>query len=264
MPTVRKLLLCCVALTLSGCPSLHELISSYGFTELKPPSKLFAPGTLVWISNKSPFQAGIICTADRAMYHGFVPQESLTTNKQIQRAAKKGISIKAEVQQVANGDVTLDSVESITMHFTNAKVVALQDVDVQDLAYKRRDARCIKAVEMRQRAGFTVSMISEALQADVEYQVNWSRKANLTVEAKLAQLQALSAGLGLNADSATDNTMSGKGLYFGIKDDAFLSWLWLPEQLPEVKRGSMVFDAQSVTDVASECEDASDAGTCSR
>lgn len=198
------------------------------------------------------------------MYPGFRAEESATMNRTLQRAAKKGVSMKADVQSLATADVDVNAIESVSLTFKNSRLLALSDVDIQDLAYKRRDARCIRAVELRKAAGFTVTMISEALQADVDYTVNWSRTAKLSAEAKVAQLQALSAGLGLNAESATDKTMSGQGLFFGVKDDLFLAYLWLPEQLPQVQRNSMVFDSQSVTDVASECEDANDEGYCAR
>lgn len=257
MKNLRKILLGALFLTaLPACPSLHQMLAAYGYVELKPPSKIFAPGTIVWVRQTEPFEAGVICTAERAMGPDFVPMESPTMNRSMQKAAKKGVNLTADVQALASGKVNVDAIENVQMTFKNAKIVELNDADIQDLAYQRRDARCIRAVDLRRRAGFTITMISSALQADVDYSVSWSRSSSLSAEAKVAQLQALSAQLGLDANATTDKTMSGTGLYFGVKDDQFLSWLWLPEQLPPVERNSMVFDPEQVADIIPDMEDA--------
>src|SRR4051812_37195577 len=81
-----KVLLAASLLFLTACPNLGELLRSYGYTELRPPSTLMMPGTIVWVRAKKPMTVGIVCTQQAAMGSAFMPLVSPTAENFMQRA----------------------------------------------------------------------------------------------------------------------------------------------------------------------------------
>lgn len=232
-------------LSMAGCDQMAAVLSSYGFVAIRPASKLFAPGTVVWVSNKTPFSAGVICPATRAMGDDFLPTESPTISTELQDAGKKGANITANIADIITGNAELHSIKSVTMSLKNARILEITDWDVSN-RNNLADERCLRAVLRRKRAGFTVSMIASALQADVTYSIKWDKKAQLDVSAKIAAMENLAVQLGLESSSVSDHTISADNLFWGIREDQFLAYLFDPAHLEKVDRGSRVLDPNMV------------------
>ncbi len=61
-----------------NCDQLSRFIQSFGYTELRPPSTLLAPGTIVMVKSSYPFEASIICHEQTSPYKNLAALKSLT------------------------------------------------------------------------------------------------------------------------------------------------------------------------------------------
>lgn len=220
---------------------------------VRPASSLWQPGALVYLKSREPFEVGFICTARQVMGPNYVPLESVTSNAELSRASKRGITMQAHVSDIVSADSELQNIKSVKMVLRNVKVFELSDYQVMEAA-QHLDKRCARAVQRRREQGFEVTLVSGSIQADVSYVVSWSKSSKLDVDAKVAAVQNLSAKLGVDASATSDKTIAATGLVWGIRDDQFLAWSLNPGHLPKVDRGSSIIsaDTQSQLEVALE------------
>lgn len=235
------LILC--ALNLTACPGIGELLRGYGYTEVRPPSTLLAPGTMVWVRSAKPFTAGIICTQKASLGPSFVPMASVTASSDLSKQSSKEFNLDAAYMEILKADAQFSDVSSLTARLDNATIFEVNDVDILNSIVDREPA-CSAAIKMRSEAGYHVSMISSALQADVVYSVKWNINSKLDASAKVAVVQNLAVELGLSGSHVSDQNISANGLYWGIVDDAFLAHLSEPGAITPVDKGTRVIAAQ--------------------
>lgn len=248
MKSILALALC---LLLCGCPGdLKSALRMYGYMPVRPASALWQPGALVYVVSREPFTVGFVCTARQVMGPDFHPLESVTSNAELSRASKRGITMQAHVSDIVSADSELQNIKSVKMVLRNVKVFELSDYQVLE-ASQHFDPRCARAVRKRREQGFDVTLISHAIQADVSYVVNWSRTSKLDVDAKVAAVQNLSAKLGVDASATSDKTIAATGLVWGVRSDEYLGWLLSPNQMPKADRASSLIssDMQSQLEV---------------
>jgi hypothetical protein len=232
-----------LSLSMTACPGIGKLLRGYGYTELRPPSNLLAPGAMVWVRNSDPFTAGVICTQRAAMGNTFVPMASSTASSALTQSSKHDFNLDATYLNYLKGEAKYADVSSLTVRLDNATIFEVNDVDILNHV-SNRDPACSAAIKLRADAGFYITMISSALQADVTYTVNWNRTSSLDASAKIAVVQNLAVELGLGGAHVSDNTIQAKGLYWGIMDDAFLAHLSEPAAVTPVDKGSRMIAAQ--------------------
>jgi len=221
---VFKMGLVGLLLTLTACPGIGQLLRMYGYTELRPPSTFFAPGTMVWVKSSNPFTAGIICTQGTSLGPNFVPMQSPTADAQLTKMSSGSFELDAQYMDIVKGDVAFAAIKSITAQIQNPVLYNLNDVDVMD-NLSNRDPVCAQAIADRRAAGYKVTMISSAIMGDALYTVTYKTDANLDVEAKLAMLQNLALELKITEATLTQDTIQGKNLFWGIMDDKYLASL---------------------------------------
>lgn len=231
-------------LFLASCPRLGEMMRHFGFTELRPPSQTLIPGTMVWVEKTKPFKAGIICTQATSLGPKFKPLKSPTSSKTLQRAANVKVDMGADILELIKAKTNIHALRSLSVELTNPVVYELTDMDVL-AAMPNRDPICAQAISNRVQAGFPVTMISKALMADVVYSVQWNQGIELDAQAKADILSGLSPHLGVTQGTVREDGIKGKGLFWGIQDDIYLSKLALglasgvsaanPQGLPPVR-----------------------------
>jgi hypothetical protein len=224
-------------LFLTACPSIGQLLQMYGYTELRPPSTFFAPGTMVWVQNKNPFTAGIICTQQTSLGPNFAPMVSPTEDATLTKASSQSFLLDANYMDIVHADIAFDAVQSITAQIQNPLVYVLSDVDILNNIGKR-DPVCTQAIEGRRAAGYKVTMISQALMGDVVYTVEYKTDAKLDAGAKLAMLQNLALALKIENATLTETSISGKGLFWGVQDDTYLASLGDPNAADTAGNGN--------------------------
>jgi hypothetical protein len=231
-----------LALSLTACPgAIGKAVRKWGYNELRPASTMMVPGTLVWVINKAPFTVGRICDAAQVLGPDYHPVESMTMNGDISRINKKGVTLDVNVADIVNSNNDLHDVNSIKMTLNNVHIMEVSDYDIEHYRFMASPS-CRRAAARRQKAGYTVTMISSALQADVVGSVNWDKGSKLSVDAKVAAVANLSAKLGVEASAVSDEKIEGKGLFWGIRDDEYLAYTFIdPVMQPPVSRDTRVF-----------------------
>lgn len=200
------------------------MLRLYGYTEVRPPSRLFAPGTMVWVKHNQPFSAGVICTQEMSLGRRFRPMTSPTASGELNRATDKAFSLDSDYLNVLRADLRFSDISEVKVKLDNPTLFELTDVDVIRYA-EERSSMCRHAVKQRHNAGYKVSMIASALKADVTYSVTWKRETRLDAGGKITALKDLAVELGAESSSVSEQTIAAKDLYWGIKDDAFLARL---------------------------------------
>lgn len=218
-------------LLLTACPGVGDLLRLYGYTELRPPSTFFAPGTMVWVKSQKPFTAGIICTQRSSLGDNFQPLTSPTEDANLTKAASRSFELDAQYMEIIKGNVAFSSIDSVTAQMQNPLIYTVDDVDIIDNVGKR-DPVCTQAVEGRKAAGYKITMISNALMGDVLYTVTYKTNVNIDVAAKIAMLQNLALELKIQNATVTENTIQGKGLFWGVQDDTYLAGLGIDPNSP--------------------------------
>jgi len=200
--------------------SLGQVIARYGYFELRPPSLLPSPGTLVHITSASPVTLRLVCSATDA-FGAHLPiatsqSEAADIAQEFGRVAKlDGQYIAAIRNQARYSDVT-----EIRLSLTNVRIWELSDA----VAFRNRRNRtrsCEQATAARKQRGDTVTLITSVIQADVEYFVSFKR--DLSNDAKGEITQKLAVELGASGNDVRGQTIRGSGLYWGVIDDLTLA-----------------------------------------
>lgn len=227
------LVLICLSLT-TGCRDVRGALKMYGYQELTPPSTWMVPGTVVFLPPPgrmgvapSDFKAGIVCTAEQNLGPDFKPYESETIARQIKKEKDFSMNLDVEVGELASVHSKLGYVDHVTVNLKNVHLFELSDWHVAAYASKR-DAACTRAIQARLKAGFKVTIIASALQADAEYSVEFKKDVALTVSTKIAAVQAVAVGFGINASSVSTGGFTANKLIWGVKGDDFLLLNSLP------------------------------------
>jgi hypothetical protein len=213
-------------LLLTSCPKIGVVLRQFGYTELKPPSQLMMPGTMVFVERTDPFEAGIICTQALSLGKDFKPIQTPTSSETLNRANQVKFDLGADYLKVVTAKAEFSAIESITVELLNPMIYTLSDIDVIN-AIKHRDPVCSEAINSRLRAGFPVTMIARALMADVTYHVSFKQDTTLDASVRLAMLAGLAPHLGISQGTSNDSTIKGKNLFWGVMDDTYLSKLSL-------------------------------------
>lgn len=213
------------ALSVPGC-DLSKVLKQVGYTELKPPSQLMKPGTMVWIEKANPFRAGLICTQETSLGANFKPINSPTASSTLKKAENVKVTLSADLLSIVQGRAEMSAVHSIDVTLHNPVMYELTDMDVIN-SIPKRDPVCAQAVSSRLRAGFPVTMIAKALMADVVYSITWKQGIELDAKARMEALSGLAPHLGVAQGVVRENTISGKSLFWGVQDDVYLSKLAL-------------------------------------
>lgn len=205
--------------------AVGTVLKTYGYVELKPPSTLLMPGSLVYVRDQDPFVAGLICDPAASLGPAYKPRVSRTASTQISKLNGAHMTIGADALVAFQVSAKLEAVHSVEADLTNGVVYEIDDTDVLEHLTARTGA-CAEALHARLGGKFSVTMISSALVGDVTYTVNWRQDVALTVTAKVAALNALTGELG--GEHNNKDTISAIGLVWGIRDDKFLAGLSTP------------------------------------
>lgn len=200
-----------------------DIIRNYGYSELRPPSTLLPPGTIVSLRRVDPVEADLVCTQAQSLgqlAQSDVQQSTSATSEVAQRLTGS-FRISASYLEQIQARAQFTAVKSIELAFTNVHVLAISDTTVLQ-ALPRRDASCTTAINLRLQRHEPVTMITDVIQANVQYNVRLETSASLSVEAQGEVMRALAASLGADLSTVSTTGFSGSGLFWGVRDDANL------------------------------------------
>ncbi len=211
-------------ISLSGCDKLQKVLKKDGYTALRPPSTLMMPGTIVYRAERgSNIKAGIVCPQDAALGAGL--QEKLevsdsASSKLAQKVTGK-FNLSASYLNAIKAEGEFSHVKAITLALSNVKIYELPISTIVEHEKHRTDG-CKDALKFAGDKKLRVSMISSALQADVVYSVELDSTASADVQLQLKVMKGLAVKLGGKLEVASESTLSGQGLLWGLRDRADL------------------------------------------
>lgn len=197
--------------------SLGQVIKQLGFTELQPPSKLLAPGTIIYIESESPLRVGIVCTAENALGADLPVLSSATVSQEAQSALGRGFGLAGDFLTRIRANVEYSKIQAIHISLSNVKVSELALDQAMERAEQRTEG-CKRAIDTLVEAEKSIAMITRVLEADVHYSFEFDRQAGAEAKAQSATIAGLAAELGARSQTATETTVQGDALYWGIHD----------------------------------------------
>jgi hypothetical protein len=198
-----------------------EILRRSGYLEIRPAANVGGPGTLITIDAK---------TNDYVMLHptcnmdwqeiAALWQTSPTPDTEIAHQLEGEFKLDAQALKNAGFNLSTGAVDSLNIKFENTKVVWLSDESRMDLGARYLKDNCLKTVlQVNSMEKKCVTQPISAMQADVVYRVEFSHDVTASEKAKvLGDVSgALTSG---GAASGTDSVV-GKGLFVGLKLDAW-------------------------------------------
>jgi hypothetical protein len=171
--------------------------------------------------NTSPFQAGIVCDQAGSVGPNFPLQTSPGPTTALAKEMSGEFKLDAKYLETLHATAKFKYVDSVKLTFKDVAVLEVTDESVAK-GKEVRTPRCKTSIEDRLRSGARVTMIASVLRASVTYVATFKTEGSLGASAKLEVMQGLAAELGANVASATETTVSGDNLYWGVLDDQWL------------------------------------------
>jgi hypothetical protein len=203
--------------------SISVVLKSSGYIEIKPPSNLIPPGTWVSILSENPLTVSIICPPERALGADFDEQllQSGSADTELVSKLSNAYSLGAALNDQIKGDSKFNSVESVSIKLTNIEIIEVANDTVLS-GIRSRELNCKDAIRLQYDTG-TISMIKSVLVADAQYEVSFEDSIDSTSKANLKKELALKLDLRLQASKNGTSTIVGKGLIWGVREDANLA-----------------------------------------
>ena len=202
--------------------TIDSILRQYKFTALAPPSTLVPPGTLVTVISEDPLVVGVICPSTESL-GGELAKQLITSDSSASEEAAKltgEFNLGIADQERLSAAVGSKFAKTIRVTLSNVKVVEIPDSVVFDLISGRKDS-CSKAVEFRRKNGQKVSMIKSVIQASALYTVDFDGTVDAKSRADITR--AIAGSLGLTEGSASNGTIRGDNLFWGVRDDPSLA-----------------------------------------
>lgn len=211
-------------LRFSGSVYIGDTLSQNGFIEIKPPSMLLTPGTWVTILNTNPLHLSIVCTPENSL--GLVDETKIRASSSADTAILSKLSntfhFDAETLASLKGESKFTEVKNISFNLKNIRVIELPD-DVVMQGLQKREPQCREAIRFRIDAKQPISMVKSVLIADVTYSLEFNRELESGTIADLKKRIALALDLRLGTGEDGANTLVGKNLIWGIREDPRLA-----------------------------------------
>lgn len=228
MSVLRITILSISLLFVCGCfhknPTIQSTVTeTFGYNPVKSPRDYLLPGTVVRSSPSSTENFRTVCRQSLALGDQVNSNllESDTLTAAWTRATEATFEVEASYLDQINGKFARNSVESINLNFSNAKVFEIDDATIEQLANTNDSLNiCVNSILRRIDNNEIVTMIQSSLQADVVYTVNFKNETEAGLRAEV--LRNLAPSLSVDVSVSGDNTLQGKSLIWGILDDGLL------------------------------------------
>lgn len=212
-----------VALMLcAGCTAtVGSELKKFGYAELEPPSTLQPPGTIISVEDPgSAVVAQTVCQASNALGDVKINESNTATSK-VSQALTGSFNASANVLTQANtaiaAKVNGNVVTKLTITLSNTMELDLPVDEVFKNAASFPNARCRRAIDYALKQGRKLSLVTRVLRADVTCTIDYSSDVQSSAQADLTKL--IAANLGFEVKTTTERTVSGTGLFWGIRED---------------------------------------------
>ncbi|WP_041245250.1 ankyrin repeat domain-containing protein [Geotalea uraniireducens] len=211
------LLYCAVVSTLTGCcyfsPTLQCTVKELGYEPVALPSKEFRPGNVVLATSRNPFNSSPVCDGT---YIGTVtPKKDGAATVAATQKLTTSFNFDTDYFGQLGLDVDYHAIKDIKVSLSNVIVETVADDKVFSGLCKQEQG-CTDAINSLQ-GNKAVGFLQKALIADATYSVIFDEGAKLSVETQNQIVRSLALKFGGAQSNVGDNTISGKGLYWGVQ-----------------------------------------------
>lgn len=209
------LLVLTTTLTASCGTDLATTIKDMGHQELRPPTTLTPPGTIVVIREAAPIEVAVVCTQDEVIKRADL-LTSRTQSVTLAEKTKTSFKLGAEYLAAYGIDLKETHLERVSLTLSNAEVLEISDAAIESGALEL-SASCRRAIAVRRAHHRTVGMVKSALKANVVYTLEFDDTVDVSGKATI--LSGLAIKLSGTVESTRLSTIKGEGLYWGIRTD---------------------------------------------
>jgi hypothetical protein len=203
-----------------------EVLNRNGYLEIRPGTNLGGPGTIVTIDLKTDnfVMMHPTCNMDWTEVSSLW-QSSPSVDTNIASELSGEFKLGLDMLKQAGLDVGGNVINEIDMTFTNTRVLVLSDESRFGLEAKYLKGDCLHAVlRITEVDKKCVTQPISAMQADINYHVNFSDKIDASDKAKI--LSKVSGALTTDGRTDTSDSIIGKALFVGMKLDG--AWCIVP------------------------------------
>jgi hypothetical protein len=203
-----------------------EVLNRNGYLEIRPATNFGGPGTIVTIDLKTDnfVMMHPTCNMDWTEVSSLW-QSSPSVDTNIASELSGEFKLGLDMLKQAGLDVGGNVINEIDMTFTNTRVLVLSDESRFGLEAKYLKGDCLHAVlRITEVDKKCVTQPISAMQADINYHVNFSDKIDASDKAKI--LSKVSGALTTDGRTDTNDSIIGKALFVGMKLDG--AWCIVP------------------------------------
>src|SRR4029079_19685898 len=248
-----KILALPVLLLIIGCTtqnSFNSLLRDYHYVEVRPPTTLWPPGSVVIVRERDPVVLEVVCKSQDFLGSHLTFNTSNSTTSELARKASSTFNMDASYldQLKASGKYT--EVQDVKLTYSNVKIIELDRGTIFD-NLKNRQPGCSQALEDADNSKEIMSFVSSVLQADVVMRAEFSREFTGNAQAKSAILDNLAAEFGVNTTSSDKSSVQGNALFWGIRELPHIAQLDANGKIrPKVIRASLSDDGREIENAA--------------
>jgi hypothetical protein len=194
-----------------------SLLEAQGYIEVVPPSNFYGPGTINTIETLSggKFSLHPTCNIDPSLISK-TTIESRTIDYSLNQALSKHFDISAKIKNLLSS-ASQAQAKNIDISFRNVSILMMSDESLWNLRRQLITNECQEAIALNIQHGGIVCQTEAVIKADVVYDISYNEKLNVEDLAKLTK--EIAQKLQLEADSHGGNSITGKGLFYGIRLD---------------------------------------------
>ncbi len=222
---IPALVLAALSVACGHAPAeIGRFVADNGYTDPKPPSNLLEPGTIVYRKSLKPLVYGIACTPQSAFGAGIAQalKNADSANASLVSKMSAKFKLDAGYQEQLRASVGGQYLKDVSLDLSDVHVLSLP-ADVVFDRVSNRTPGCTKAIEFFSKNNQPVSLIVEVLKANALYTVAFSSGFSGGASAQVDAVKGLAVQLGADASTATQSTVKGTGLFWGVRDDASLA-----------------------------------------
>lgn len=192
-----------------------DILAEAGYLEMVPPSNFHGPGTINTIErlDGGSIQLHPTCEWDPETLAG-MRWESRTADHTISERLGNRFDARYQIAKLLDGQISVSKIKTADLRFENVKIFLM----THESLFKLRESikgPCEKAIVYNLSAGAPVCQSEAVLQADVVYSIEFQDEIDVTQ--KNDMLKKISQNFSLNPESAEDQEIRGRALYYGIK-----------------------------------------------
>jgi hypothetical protein len=189
------------------------------FEDVSPPSSIPTPGTIIRIKAGQPLDFNMVCSSRQAF--GPTWADSILTSETVSMDTRNRIertfSIGGDYRKLVGVTAEAAYIDDVKMTLSNAKLSIITSASAREGTPERA---CLQATDFKaQVQAGEMTMITTALEADVEYVVELKKGVSVSAETKLEILNGVAGKLGGSVIDVGGGKLKGTKLIWGIKRD---------------------------------------------